>query len=59
MNLEIALDKTESFLQDHKEDIPTEVFNFMAEVCRQERQMIEMLKQQSRRKTFKMNPVNQ
>jgi hypothetical protein len=52
MDLEIALDQTESFLQDHKEDIPQVVFNFMAEVCRQERQFIEMLKQRSLKKSI-------
>jgi hypothetical protein len=50
MNLEKTIDRTELFLEEQKEIIPTEILSYLTEVIKQDREYIKMMKQWSNTK---------
>ena len=44
MNIAIALEKTEKYLQQQKENIPEEVYNYLSRMCEEDKRYIEMVK---------------
>ena len=58
MNVELALEETESFLNERKHDIPEDVFNYLVRICEEERKCIDMVKSwNEEKKVLKVKPV--
>lgn len=52
MDLEKAIEETESFLTEREKDIPLGVFNFMKRICEEEKKVIEMARNWSNQKAI-------
>ena len=44
MNVELALEKTETYLQLNKENIPEDVFIYLSRICEEDKKYIQMVK---------------
>ena len=44
MNVELALEKTETYLQERKKDIPEDVYNYIFRICQEDKKYIQMVK---------------
>jgi hypothetical protein len=56
MNLEKTIDRTELFLEKQKEIIPPEIFMYLTNVIKQDREYIKMVKQWSNQKGILKKP---
>ena len=44
MNVELALEKTETYLEQQKDHIPEEVYNYIFRICQEDKKYIQMVK---------------
>lgn len=54
------IEQTESYLKENKDNIPKGVYDFVNEVCKQERQVLDMAKRWAEQKAlYKVKPEDQ
>ena len=44
MNVELALEKTQTYLQHNKENIPEDVYTYLSRMCEEDKKYIQMVK---------------